>query len=150
MALVLVLACLTRFAACDVNRSLTPAVYERVGGIFRSRFGSHAGWAHSVLFAAELAEVQSFLPPSMVQEMQAFRRAEKADKAAPASGKRKAAAAVVDTAIDVEAEEATTTTTTRITSSRRTKVRTAKSVKTEEEAVATSSVVRTRQSRREA
>ena len=34
--------------------SLTPAVYARVGEQFRARYGSHAGWAHSVLFAAEL------------------------------------------------------------------------------------------------
>jgi hypothetical protein len=29
-------------------------VYERVGQLFRDRFGDKAGWAHSLLFAAEL------------------------------------------------------------------------------------------------
>lgn len=35
-------------------RSLTPTVYSRVGNLFRDRFGQQAGWAHSLLFAAEL------------------------------------------------------------------------------------------------
>ena len=34
--------------------SLTPKVYLRVGELFRGRYGAHAGWAHSLLFAAEL------------------------------------------------------------------------------------------------
>lgn len=37
-----------------LHRSLTPIVYARVGELFRTRFGPHAGWAHSLLFAAEL------------------------------------------------------------------------------------------------
>ncbi|CAE7289479.1 OGG1, partial [Symbiodinium pilosum] len=37
-------------------KSLTPTVYEEVGDAFRRRFGApFAGWAHSVLFGAELA-----------------------------------------------------------------------------------------------
>ena len=35
-------------------KSITPRVYERVGRLFRDRFGSHVGWAHTLLFAAEL------------------------------------------------------------------------------------------------
>ena len=39
----------------DVNlvnaKSLTPKIYNRVGELFRGRFGMHAGWAHSLLFA---------------------------------------------------------------------------------------------------
>lgn len=35
-------------------RSLTPTIYTRVGDLFRERFGDRAGWAHSLLFAAEL------------------------------------------------------------------------------------------------
>ena len=37
-------------------KSITPIVYEEVGEVFRSRFPIKAGWAHSVLFAAELPE----------------------------------------------------------------------------------------------
>ena len=43
-------------------RSLTPTVYESVGDVFRARFGAAAGWAHSVLFAAELSEFRQKLP----------------------------------------------------------------------------------------
>jgi len=37
------------------GRSLTERVYWQVGDFFRARFGEYAGWAHNVLFAAELA-----------------------------------------------------------------------------------------------
>ncbi|KAK6348463.1 8-oxoguanine glycosylase ogg1 [Orbilia javanica] len=36
------------------HRSLTPAVYEAVGDLFRDLWGDAAGWAHSVLFTADL------------------------------------------------------------------------------------------------
>lgn len=35
-------------------RSLTERTYWQVGNFFRERFGDYAGWAHNVLFAAEL------------------------------------------------------------------------------------------------
>lgn len=37
------------------GRSLTERVYWQVGDFFRARFGDYAGWAHNVLFAAELS-----------------------------------------------------------------------------------------------
>ena len=36
------------------HRSLTKATYDAVGDLFRSLWGKQAGWAHSVLFAADL------------------------------------------------------------------------------------------------
>lgn len=36
------------------GRSLTERVYWQIGDFFRTRFGEYAGWAHNVLFAAEL------------------------------------------------------------------------------------------------
>ncbi|KAK6501808.1 8-oxoguanine glycosylase ogg1 [Arthrobotrys musiformis] len=36
------------------HRSLTPAIYEAVGDLFRDLWGEEAGWAHSVLFTADL------------------------------------------------------------------------------------------------
>jgi N-glycosylase/DNA lyase len=36
------------------HRSLTKATYDAVGDHFRSLWGKEAGWAHSVLFAADL------------------------------------------------------------------------------------------------
>ena len=53
-------------------KSLTPTIYEQVGDIFRSKFTSKAGWAHSVLFAAELPEFRKFLPTVLQEEMKAF------------------------------------------------------------------------------
>jgi N-glycosylase/DNA lyase len=76
-------------------KSLTPAVYHRVGELFRQRFGTHAGWGHQLLFAAELQEFRKLLPPSMVLQMEEARQLEKADKARAKKDKkaRKASAA---------------------------------------------------------
>ena len=52
--------------------SLTPTIYEQVGDLFRDRFKSRAGWAHSVLFAAELPGFKQMLPEEMQEEMDLF------------------------------------------------------------------------------
>jgi len=36
------------------NKAINAKLYEEIGEIFRDRFGTYAGWAHSVLFTAEL------------------------------------------------------------------------------------------------
>jgi hypothetical protein len=36
------------------SKSLTPRIYDSVLAHFKDKFGSHAGWAHQILFAAEL------------------------------------------------------------------------------------------------
>jgi len=36
------------------TKSLTPTVYTQIGDFYRTRFGEYAGWAHSVLFTADL------------------------------------------------------------------------------------------------
>jgi N-glycosylase/DNA lyase len=59
------------------HKSLTPAVYEAVGDVFRDRFGDKAGWAHSVLFAAELPQFRKFLPVDMQDDMKEFAAARK-------------------------------------------------------------------------
>ena len=61
--------------------SLTPKVYARVGGLFRSAYGPHAGWAHSVLFAAELPQFRGRLPQETQDEMATFRAEGKAARA---------------------------------------------------------------------
>lgn len=38
------------------HKSLTAKNYQRIGDLFRSKFGKYAGWAHSVLFMAELRQ----------------------------------------------------------------------------------------------
>ena len=67
-------------------KSLTPAIYARVGDIFRAKFGAHGGWAHSLLFAAELPQFRSLLPPAMVERMAQVKREEKAVKAEKKEG----------------------------------------------------------------
>ena len=72
------------------HKSLTPTVYEKVGDIFRTRYGaSHAGWAHSLLFAAELPSFRSKLPSGMQSEMTQFKDDEKARKADATAEKKK-------------------------------------------------------------
>merc|ERR1711879_583469 len=61
-------------------KSLTPTIYARVGALFRDRFGDHSGWAHSMLFAAELPYLQSLLPSKLQVEIDNFRKTEKRRK----------------------------------------------------------------------
>jgi N-glycosylase/DNA lyase len=51
-------------------KSLTPTIYKRVGDLFRDRF-EYAGWAHSLLFVAELPSFRNVLPVDVVEEMDA-------------------------------------------------------------------------------
>lgn len=68
--------------------SLTPRIYERVGNLFRDRFGSHAGWAHSVLFAAELPPFKFALPKALQEEMTDFDQQQRAAKKQRANDKK--------------------------------------------------------------
>jgi 3-methyladenine DNA glycosylase/8-oxoguanine DNA glycosylase len=54
------------------KKSLTPTVYEDVGNVFRKLFQKHAGWAHSVLFAAELPQFRKHLPMELQVAMKEF------------------------------------------------------------------------------
>ncbi|MDO9332998.1 MAG: DNA glycosylase [Dehalococcoidales bacterium] len=51
-------AVLSAQAGMDLHqvKSLTPKVMEHVGDVFRSVFGQYAGWAHCLLFLAELPD----------------------------------------------------------------------------------------------
>ncbi|XP_022085165.1 N-glycosylase/DNA lyase-like isoform X2 [Acanthaster planci] len=40
------------------TKSLTDKVYKEIGAFFRELFGEYAGWAHSVLFSADLKKFQ--------------------------------------------------------------------------------------------
>ena len=61
-------------------KSLTPKIYNAVGELFRSRFPEKAGWAHSLLFVAELPSFRPVLPSELVEEMDRFREQEKEKK----------------------------------------------------------------------
>src|SRR5690349_21610153 len=39
-------------------KAITPAIYKAVGRHFVDLFGGYAGWAHSVLFAADLRTIE--------------------------------------------------------------------------------------------
>eukprot|EP00903_Cladosiphon_okamuranus_P011070 g10450.t2 len=71
-------------------KSLTPTVYARVGDLFRKRFGDHAGWAHSLLFAAELPGFKAMLSLEMQKEMDEFKRQERDAKAESKAEKARA------------------------------------------------------------
>mmetsp|Transcript_9533 Transcript_9533/g.18830 ORF Transcript_9533/g.18830 Transcript_9533/m.18830 type:complete len:550 (-) Transcript_9533:260-1909(-) len=62
-------------------KSLTPVIYDRVGCLFRARYGPYAGWAHSVLFAAELPQFLLLLPEDVQLEVKGFAQEEKKRKA---------------------------------------------------------------------
>jgi len=62
-------------------KSLTPTIYKRVGDLFRERFCSYAGWAHSLLFIAELPSFRDVLPDDIRVEMDVRREKEFAKKA---------------------------------------------------------------------
>ncbi|RLN70993.1 hypothetical protein BBJ28_00002493 [Nothophytophthora sp. Chile5] len=56
------IACRELDATLSDRKSVTPSVYRAVGDLFRTRFAPQAGWAHSVLFAGDLAVFRPQLP----------------------------------------------------------------------------------------
>ncbi len=40
------------------TKSLTDKVYKTIGDVFYQAFGKYCGWAHTVLFAADLRKYQ--------------------------------------------------------------------------------------------
>ena len=65
----------------DSQRSLTPRVYKEIGDIFRERFSAYPGWAHSLLFVAELPSFRDALPEDILHEMEEWRVKESEMKA---------------------------------------------------------------------
>jgi N-glycosylase/DNA lyase len=66
----------------QTTKSLTPTIYKQIGELFRTRFPTRSGWAHSLLFVAELPSFREALPDDLVAEMDQFRLDAKAKKAA--------------------------------------------------------------------
>jgi len=69
-------------------KSLTPTIYKRVGDLFRERFHSYAGWAHSLLFIAELPSFRDVLPEDVRVEMEVWREKELEKKKAAKEKKK--------------------------------------------------------------
>ena len=82
------IACRDYDATLVEAKSLTPRVYDRVGDLFRMRFSDHAGWAHSLLFTAELPAFRQALPTSISDEMATFREFEREEKIAKRAAAR--------------------------------------------------------------
>jgi N-glycosylase/DNA lyase len=74
--------------ALEQVKSLTPTTYYQVGDLFRSRFAQKAGWAHSLLFVAELPSFRPALPKAMVEQMDCFKQEEKLKKQEAAVAKK--------------------------------------------------------------
>jgi N-glycosylase/DNA lyase len=70
-------------------KSLTPTIYQHVVDMFRTRFPNKAGWAHSLLFLAELPSFRAVLPTEMVEEMDQFKLSETKRKQELADAKKK-------------------------------------------------------------
>lgn len=71
------------------STSLSPPAYDTVGDVFRKLFVQHAGWAHSVLFAAELPAFRAQLPEQLINEMRDFEDIVKSEKAEVKMEKKK-------------------------------------------------------------
>lgn len=72
-------------------KSLTPSIYRQVGDLFRTRFKEQAGWAHSLLFVAELPSFRALLPEDLLLEMEQFRELEQQRKEAAKEAKKERA-----------------------------------------------------------
>ena len=59
--------------------TLDARLYARIGDTFRAKFGPYAGFAHSLLFAAELPQFADSLPVDVVLQMRDFKVAKAAE-----------------------------------------------------------------------
>ena len=53
------------------RKSVTEKMYTEIGDHFRGLYGEYAGWAHSVLFSADLRHLQSVQKPRLSEMGQA-------------------------------------------------------------------------------
>ena len=82
----------------EKTKSLTTSRMAMISACFQESFGDYAGWAHSLLFAAELKPFEKYLPKSLVDEIQSFKAEKAAEKKAIKARKMAAKAAVVSPA----------------------------------------------------
>ncbi|XP_017264919.1 N-glycosylase/DNA lyase [Kryptolebias marmoratus] len=72
-----------KYAAEKGQKSLTEKVHRNIGDFFRKLWGPYAGWAHSVLFCADLKKFQS------LKEMACFNQPKKEEEEEEKSRKTK-------------------------------------------------------------
>lgn len=75
--------------ALEQIKSLTPTAYKQVGDLFRTPFPDKAGWAHSLLFVAELPSFRPALPVELIAQMDEFKKEEELKKKEAAAAKKK-------------------------------------------------------------
>ncbi|CAJ1947413.1 unnamed protein product [Cylindrotheca closterium] len=75
--------------ALEQVKSLSPTTYKQVGDLFRSRFPDKAGWAHSLLFVAELPSFRPVLPSELIAQMDQYKQEEELKKKEAAAVKKK-------------------------------------------------------------
>lgn len=116
-----------KFGGKSKNKTLTKAMYDAVGDHFRGLWGDQAGWAHSVLFTADLrtfsdrlvkkAEEEEMVKIEAVEELALITPAA-TPSATPSKTKRRRA--VLTEAVKVEVkEEASAAATTTVSAKRR-------------------------------
>lgn len=66
--------------------TLTPKMHDAAQALYVHRFGRHAGWAHSLLFAGELPDFRARLPELVLAHQAAYR----AEQAEAKAGKKRA------------------------------------------------------------
>ena len=81
-------------SSLPARTTLTPKMHDTAQALYTRRFGRHAGWAHSLLFAGELPGFRARLP-ELVLARQAAYRAEQTDAKAGKKRARTAAQAEV-------------------------------------------------------
>lgn len=116
-----------KFGGKSKNKTLTKALYDAVGDHFRGLWGSQAGWAHSVLFTADLRAFSDRLVEKPAGEAEgdaavAAVKVETKEEVAlvtpiTAPAKRKRNTVLVTQKVKVKSEDNSGTTTERVTRS---------------------------------
>jgi N-glycosylase/DNA lyase len=70
-------------------KSITPQIYASIGQRFHAFFGDHCGWAHQILFAAELPLFADRIPAEILADLAAFKVQYKAEKKARSPAKKR-------------------------------------------------------------
>ena len=92
----------TNIITPTATKTLTPHVYRQVGDLFRTRFGYKPGWAHSLLFVAELPSFRPILPHDILHDMDQFRQQEQEIKKQKKDNNPKTKTAITQTSKTTE------------------------------------------------
>uniref|UniRef100_A0A1A8GHM6 N-glycosylase/DNA lyase n=1 Tax=Nothobranchius korthausae TaxID=1143690 RepID=A0A1A8GHM6_9TELE len=71
-----------KYTTDNGQKSLTEKIHRDIGDFFRKLWGPYAGWAHSVLFCADLKKFQHLKEPARVKQPKAEKESDKKSKTA--------------------------------------------------------------------